>query len=595
MAALQPQTINAIQQAYNAYAEGRFEVARTQIDAVIAQAPDQPESRYLQALLALALQEVDEAVELAQSMLRESIVDEPHPVYKKTLKLLGAASQSRNELTDAFDYFTQALALPPQTLDDSIDLAQCQIAQKDPEAARKTLASVPDTLADPKHARWLAAQAEIAWQLWEVPDATNYLLQAVKASPTNLDLVSQYLYSLNYLDLEDETEAARQHLALGQALASRLSNAPSHQPNSMPGNLRLGFISPDLKRHSVAFFLIPLLRQLASQKNVEVFCYATSAIKDATTAQIQSLCTTFKSVSLRNAAQVIKEDSLDVLIDLAGHTSGNAMPLCLMQRGELPSRLITWLGYPNTTGFEQFDYRIVDELTDPIVGNREPAAEKRLYLPEGFLCYEPPEQAPEVGELPWVSNGFRTFGCFNNLNKVHIGQIKLWAELLRKHPQDRLILKDRALHHASVRDKILRVFESQGVPSERITLRDRTESLWEHLNLYNRVDIALDTHPYNGTTTTFEALFMGCPVLTINGQSHRSRVSASILNRMHLDDWIQPDTTALIAFVSSCKYDELAKLRACLRERLLASALCNAERFALAFIEALRGLSVKDS
>ncbi|HBB34622.1 MAG TPA: glycosyltransferase, partial [Cyanobacteria bacterium UBA9273] len=189
----------------------------------------------------------------------------------------------------------------------------------------------------------------------------------------------------------------------------------------------------------------------------------------------------------------------------------------------------TYLGYPNTTGLDTIDYRLTDAWTDPEGQTEHLHTEQLVRLPHGFLCYQPPIECPEVGSLPVLTNQQVTFGSFNNLSKVTPELIGYWARILTAIPSSRLIIKSKPLFDAGTRDYVYEQFKQHSIEAQRIELLGWLPDTSQHLTLYNQVDIALDTFPYNGTTTTCEALWMGVPIVTLAGQTHVSRVGVSLL------------------------------------------------------------------
>jgi predicted O-linked N-acetylglucosamine transferase (SPINDLY family) len=273
------------------------------------------------------------------------------------------------------------------------------------------------------------------------------------------------------------------------------------------------------------------------------------------------------------------KDGIDILVDLAGHTAENR--LLVFARKPAPVQ-ITWLGYPNTTGMPVMDYRLTDEIADPPGEAGHYHSETLIRLPDGFLCYSPPDDAPEVSGLPARQSVRITFGSFNNLPKINEAVIALWSRLLLQVPQSDLLLKSKQFADAHVRQRFLDLFTSHGIAAERITLQPRVPSTAGHLALYDRVDIGLDPFPYNGTTTTCEALWMGVPVITLRGDRHAGRVGASLLTRVGLKELIAESEAHYIEIGKKLArdLDGLEELRTDLRARMQASTLCDGQSFA---------------
>jgi predicted O-linked N-acetylglucosamine transferase (SPINDLY family) len=239
------------------------------------------------------------------------------------------------------------------------------------------------------------------------------------------------------------------------------------------------------------------------------------------------------------------------------------------------------LGYPNTTGLSTIDYRIVDYHTDP-PGLTDPFyTEKLIRMPESFLCYLPDKNSPTVGELSAIKNSYVTFGSFNAFQKVSPQTIELWASILNALPDSCLILKAKSFIDNITCNSARELFTAQGISHDRVELIAMMPSFIEHLNLYKRVDIALDTFPYNGTTTTCEAMWMGLPVMTLAGNTHASRVGASLLSNVGLSELIArtPDEYIELTTNLAKDIDKLQFLRKNIRDMMAKSPLCDVNRF----------------
>ena len=294
-----------------------------------------------------------------------------------------------------------------------------------------------------------------------------------------------------------------------------------------------------------------------------------------------------RDLSDTQATETVRARGIDILIDLSGHTGNNR--LGIFSRRAAPVQ-ISWLGYPDTTGLPQMDYRIVDDITDPAPEADALCTERLLRLPGTFICYAPPPEAPEVAPAPCLRNGFITFGSFNNPAKISPALLRLWGAILMECPDSRLLIKSGAFADRCGREYLMRGLGD--VAPDRLITPVRTSGVREHLGFYDKVDIALDTFPYNGTTTTCEALHMGVPVVTLTGKTHCSRVGASLLVSVGLPQLIATDAQGYrrIALALAAQRDDLVRLRAGMRSRLAQSPLGNAPKFATKFAALLRGV-----
>jgi protein O-GlcNAc transferase len=334
----------------------------------------------------------------------------------------------------------------------------------------------------------------------------------------------------------------------------------------------------------------PLLRGHDRQK-VEVFCYAEVTRPDSFTARLQGLADHWRvtvGLSDQRLAERIRTDGIDILVDLAGHTAGNRLPV--FARKPAPVR-VTWLGYPNTTGLKAIDYRLVDAVTDPDGEADAWASETLVRLEDGFVCYRGLRDGPELTPPPCLKTGTVTFGSFNNPAKVSTATFDAWAKLLSRLPQARLLLKGMWFADASTCALFLARLGERGVAADRVELVTWLPAA-EHLALYHRVDIALDPFPYNGTTTTCEALWMGVPVITLRGHRHAGRVGASLLTRIGLTDLIAHSIEEYveIAVALAGNSGRLDDLRRALRPRMAASTICDERAFACKMEAAFRSM-----
>ena len=349
--------------------------------------------------------------------------------------------------------------------------------------------------------------------------------------------------------------------------------------NSSGERLRIGYVSGDFRTHSVAYFFEPLL-QHHNANVVETFCYYNHKIVDDVTNRLMALAEHWRPIvdmSHANVVDLIIADKIDILVDLSGHTAHNSLLVFAQKPAPI---LVTWLGSPNTTGLSAIDYRFTDVITDPIGETEQFNSETLFRLPNGFHCYGGNETARVNAELPHQNRGHITFGSFNNMSKLTPEVIKVWSKILNAVPQSQLLLKTSLVTHNL--SHYVQLFKQEGISEDRIEYQGHLPSNHEHLELYGAIDIGLDPFPYNGVTTTCEALWMGVPVITLAGDRHAGRVGASILTNVGLTDFIAQDIDGYIqlAVEMAANPTYLQEIRRGLRKRMLGSPLCDGSSFA---------------
>ncbi|HLH94782.1 MAG TPA: tetratricopeptide repeat protein [Xanthobacteraceae bacterium] len=344
--------------------------------------------------------------------------------------------------------------------------------------------------------------------------------------------------------------------------------------------LRVGYVSADFRIHSVGYFLSGVFRG-HDPAAVETYCYSGGAEEDELTSFFKSKSAAWRptaGIADDDLAAAMRSDGIDILVDLSGHTGGNR--LAVFARRSAPIQ-VTWLGYPDTTGLSAVDFRLTDAIVDPPGPADSLSSERLVRLPGGFNCYTAPDGAPDVAPLPAIERGFITFGSFNNLAKINADVLDLWAAVLKQVQGSRLILKHRWLAFPEMRARMRRLLEQRGIAGDRVELLGKLKSTADHLAAYGSVDIALDTFPYNGATTTCEALWMGVPVVTLGGDRHSARMGASLLARAGLEHLVASTPQAYVDVATRLAADlsALASLRADLRGRVAASPLCDSVKF----------------
>lgn len=417
--------------------------------------------------------------------------------------------------------------------------------------------------------------------------------RAIAQDPADPMLNSNMLLSLQYVNSISPRKLLAEHRAWAERhAAAALASTPAHAnaPNR-DRPLRIGYVSADLRTHPVAFFIGPVLAA-HDRTQVSVYCYASNSYKDALTQNLRAHADAWRDISNQSddaCAALIRQDSIDILVDLSGHTARNR--LMLFARKPAPLQ-VTYLGYPGTTGLSSIDYRLTDTWADPPGSSETLHSETLVRIPSGFLCYRAPDNAPAIGPLPAASNGYVTFASFNNSAKLSQPTIELWSKILRALPGSRLLLKSSFLGDAETQRYFYGRFERCGVDADRIDMQGRTAGMLNHLRMYGGVDIALDPTPYCGTTTTCEALWMGVPVITLSGDRHSGRVGVSLLSVTGLTDFIarNHDQYVQIAQSTAQNLTRLEKLRKTLRRQVRQSPLCESKRLARALEQAYRAM-----
>jgi predicted O-linked N-acetylglucosamine transferase (SPINDLY family) len=416
---------------------------------------------------------------------------------------------------------------------------------------------------------------------------------ALEIKPDLIDAHSNSLFTQHYLP-DPSAEATLAQARRYADIVERQARSYAEWPN-IPAHdrrLRVGLVSGDLRDHPVGHFIEGVLSALYldSGERLSLIVYANHSYVDEVTERIKASCDIWRSVagfSDESLARQIRDDGIDILIDLSGHTGHNRLPLFAWKPAPVQ---VSWLGYFATTGLRAMDYLIADPLTLP---ESEEAwfTEKIWRLPETRLCFTPPNVNVEVASLPALANGHITFGCFQALNKINDAVVALWADVLKAIPASRLLLKAKLYGDASVRQGLEARFAIHDIDANRLIFEGASPRA-EYLAAYRQVDVVLDTFPYPGGTTTVESLWMGVPVLTLAGTGFLSRQGVGLLMNAGLPDWIAADTDDYVARAVAHTSDlpRLAALRKGLRQQVLDSPIFDAPRFARHFEIALRGM-----
>lgn len=568
---------------------GRFEEAAASHQRAIALKPDHALAHYN---LGIVLRDLGRSAEAVASF-RKAIA----------LKLdftdahfnLGIALTDLDRFEEAATSYRQALALQPKFLG-----AQCNlgIVLKDMgrydeavAAFQRLLDLKPDDVAAHNNL------GNLLKDLGRLDEAATHFREALKLNPDYNEAASNLLFALNYVAGQQPEVLLNEAKAYGARIASR--TAPHTQPYTSWANtvdagrpLRIGLVSGDLNQHPVGFFMEGVLKALSSQAagRLSLHAYATQARRDALTERLQACCDSWcvaSGLSDQALAERIRADGIDILVDLSGHTAYNRLPVLALKPAPVQ---VTWLGYFATTGVAAIDYLLADPWTVP-PAHEAHFTEQIWRLPDTRMCFTPPDADVPVADLPALSRGHITFGCFNNITKLNDEVVALWARVLKAVEGSRLMLKAKQLDEASVKQGLLSRFEAQGIDPQRVTLAGRSPRA-EYLVAYGEVDIGLDPFPFTGGTTSAESLWMGVPVLTLDGDRLVSRQGVGLMMNAGLPDWVARDADDYVAKAVAHAADvpALAALRAGLRQQVLASPVFDGARFAHHLEEAWRGM-----
>ncbi|MBS0486367.1 MAG: hypothetical protein JSS13_03425, partial [Proteobacteria bacterium] len=431
--------------------------------------------------------------------------------------------------------------------------------------------------ANSTHAKLLAELAQIYADVGDVLSAHATYRRLLDLTPTDWDNWSGMLRTLNFVSTGDVDMVYAEHQRFGEAVARALGRPKPASPPHARQRLKLGYVSADFRSHSMACFIEPVLR-FHDRQEFEVHCFYNYPTGDELTRRLAVQADHWHDIAGLNdesVAQRIRDNGIDLLVDLSGHTVGNRMGVFARKPAPLQ---FTWLGYLCTTGLATMDYRICDAYTDPFGAPAVPEAETLARLPHSQWCYQPQAELPLASTLPMLRNGFLTLGSFNHEIKLNEAVIRAWMELLRAVPDSRLRIFGVT---TDILDRRIReVCRALDIAGERVEVRGRVE-IERYFALYGEVDVALDTFPFNGGTTTCDALIMGVPTVAVAGARALARGGVSLLSNIALTNWIADSPREIVDVVKAQIADPhaLAQLRAELPARMRASPLMDAPRF----------------
>ncbi len=518
---------------------------------------------------------------------RARLLSERYPDFGFGWQLLGGALQMQGK--DALQAFHKTAQLLPE---DAVAHYNLGVAQKSAGRLDEAVASYRRAISlKPDYVEAHYNLGNALNHLGRIDDAAESFRRSLQLRPDYVDAHSNLLFTLNFAASHSAASFLEEAGKYGRMAAGKVrARFSTWQCAPRPERLRVGLVSGDLRKHSVGFFLEDLLAHLDPAR-IELIAYPTHDEQDELTERIRRHFSAWKPLFGLNdeaAARLIHADGIHVLIDLSGHTKHNRLPVFAWKPAPVQ---LSWLGLPATTGVAEIDYVLGDRWAIP-EQCEDQFSEGVWRLPESYVCLTVPSRSVEAGPLPALSTGYITFGSFNNLTKMNDAVVAVWARILEAVPNSRLLLKAKQLSDAAVCAQTRQRFAAHGIAPERLQLQGILASRNEHLATYHQVDIALDTFPYPGVTTSVEALWMGVPVLSLQGDRFLSCTASSIARNAGLPEWIaagQDDyVSKAVAFASDLP--KLAALRAELRSRVLASPLFDAPRFARNFGDALWGM-----
>ncbi|MEM6334711.1 MAG: tetratricopeptide repeat protein [Planctomycetota bacterium] len=549
-----------------------------------------PNDRRLQFRAAQALYQCGA---LADAAARADRLTQTHPNDADAHDLAGSIHLAASHYDPAVHHHTRAADLQPsarrlQRLGDT--LAQSHRYAQALPPLRQAIAL------DPNHAPAHHALGSVLGALGHVHESIAAYRQALALQPQSVASLVNIALALNYVSTDGQA-ILQQARAVGQRAAQAANTAQASPLNrAAPSNdpdrpLRVGYVSRDFSYHPVGQFAKALFLH-HDRNHFQVFAYHTPGKVDAQTQWFIDHSQTYRrfpnGTDPRALAQQIADDRIDILIDLAGLTT--AWPLVAFAHRPAPVQ-ITFLGYPATTGVDALQFRLTDAVCDPPGTTEAFHFEQLIRLDPGFLCYAPWDGTEDLPTAASTDRAF-TFGCFTNLAKLQNDALDLWAAALHAVPDSRLLIKSRAIDAEGATDRIVDRLTAAGIDRSRLTFAPGDRSTATHLARYADIDIALDTTPYHGTTTTCDALWMGVPVVTRTTALHAGRVSASILTQLDLPDLIAdtPDAFATIAAQLAADAPRRQHLRTTLRQRMLDSPLMDGPAYAQRIEAAYRQL-----
>jgi len=542
--------------------ERRFAEAVEAYEAALRVNPNEPAAWMNLGLCLHDLGRMDEAV-VAMSRAGNLSPNDPAIHYA-----LGTTLHEARRSAEAVAPLSTALGLDPSSAPaaNNLGLAYREIGRPDDASAAFNRAiDLSGGMAD-----FIGNLAQVQYETGRFDESLASFRLALKRNPPS-QVYSTYLYSLLFQPTFDSRQIRGELDRWNATIPSTLP--PSIADPSLMRRLRIGYVSPNFSNHVVGRFLLPLLSHHDHQA-FEIFCYDDTAVHDSISAQLRASADQWRltcGASDDAVADLIRRDQIDILIDLTMHMAGSR--LLMFARRPAPVQA-TYLAYAGTTGLRAMDYRLTDNYLDPPGGDESIYSEKSFRLARSYWCYQPPREAPPVGTQPLQKNGFVTFGCLNNFCKLNPKVISVWARILRAVPNSRLRV------HSPVGSHRQNFLDAIGIDPSRISFVEKLGAN-AYFAAYNDIDVALDTFPYPGGTTNYDALWMGVPIVTRTGDNAISRAGVSILSNIGATQWIANSDDEYIAIATKLADDssQLLAIRSSLRSMMLNSPLMDAVGF----------------
>jgi protein O-GlcNAc transferase len=559
-----------------AASSGRLQEAIGSVRTRLRVSPGDAQTLGVLAFLLMQSGDLDGAVTQFERAVRRS------PMDAHAHANLAGALFHQGRFRDAEASYRRALTLCPDYLPALAGIVMAKVRLDDIDGA--VAAADAGLLLRPGSADILVNRSFALLSAARVTEATTSLEQAATAAPANRRIQAALAFASNYLSL-DASEFLTIHRRYGAIVDAPPPARP--RPRDAAAPITVGILSSDLKSHSVGYFLLPALRSIPAGFRAICLSSASARPGDPVAAELRAASDGWiDATAMDDAAldRVIRDSAIDVILELNGHSLGSRLQ-ALDRRPA--AAIVAAIGYPNTSGHPAVGWRIVDSTTDP-PGSDSNCTERLLRIDPCFLCYSPPTDAPKPSLPP--SDQPLTFGSFNHAAKIQDETAEAWGRLMSDFPGARLLLKSQTLKARAASETILSRLERHGVSRDRVEIVTYTDTVEEHLSLYSRMHVALDTMPYNGTTTTCEALWMGVPVVTIEGSRHAARVSSSLLRAAGCPELVAQDAAAFCEIARQLVSSEsrIAEYRFSLRDRMSKSPLMDAQRYAQRFFGALR-------